>query len=156
SAAARPGKTGTLHRSRHPRQGGPWMVTINPATDVWEVHPDSWHRIEQILMNEGTPKERDVPLRKTGRKKGSVVVVKDPYYIVASSPLADDLTRVLKHAETFVVFDHYGDIKPAGLGEEGLFHEGTRFLSSSILRLGQDRPLILSSTVKDDNDMLTV
>src|SRR5260370_41899697 len=80
----------------------------------------------------------------------------DPYYIVAPSPLADELSRVLKHGETFAVFDHYGDIKPAGLGEEGLYHEGTRFLSSLILRLGQDRPLFLSSTIKEDNDLLAV
>jgi glycogen debranching enzyme len=70
--------------------------------------------------------------------------------------LADELSRVLKHGETFAVFDHYGDIKPAGLGEEGLYHEGTRFLSCQILRLGRDRPLFLSSTIKEDNDLLAV
>jgi glycogen debranching enzyme len=80
----------------------------------------------------------------------------DPFYIVAPSPLADELTRVLKHGETFAVFDHYGDIKPVGLGEEGLYHEGTRFLSCLLLRLGQDRPLFLSSTIKEDNDLLAV
>src|SRR5438445_674812 len=80
----------------------------------------------------------------------------DPFYIQAASPLADELSRVLKHGETFAVFDHYGDIKPAGLGEEGLYHEGTRFLSCLILRLGQDRPMFLSSTIKEDNDLLAV
>ena len=80
----------------------------------------------------------------------------DPFYIAAPSPLADELSRVLKHGETFAVFDHYGDIKPAGLGEEGLYHEGTRFLSCLMLRLGQDRPLFLSSTIKEDNDLLAV
>jgi glycogen debranching enzyme len=63
---------------------------------------------------------------------------------------------VLKHGDTFAVFDHYGDIKPTGLGEEGLYHEGTRFLSCLILRLGADRPLFLSSTIKEDNDLLAV
>jgi glycogen debranching enzyme len=80
----------------------------------------------------------------------------DPFYIVAHSPLADELSRVLKHGDTFAVFDHYGDIKPTGLGEEGLYHEGTRFLSCLILRLGPDRPLFLSSTIKEDNDLLAV
>ncbi|HLJ94314.1 MAG TPA: amylo-alpha-1,6-glucosidase [Gemmataceae bacterium] len=79
-----------------------------------------------------------------------------PFYIVTPSPLADELSRVLKHGETFAVFDHYGDIKTAGLGEEGLYHEGTRFLSCLILRLGQDRPMFLSSTIKEDNDLLAV
>ena len=54
---------------------------------------------------------------------------KNPYYIVASSPQADERGRVLKYGDTFAVFDHYGDIRPAGLAEEGIYHEGTRFLS---------------------------
>ncbi len=40
---------------------------------------------------------------------------------------------MLKHGDTFAVFDHYGDIKPGGLGEEGLYHEGTRYLSCLLL-----------------------
>jgi glycogen debranching enzyme len=78
----------------------------------------------------------------------------DPFYVQASSPTADETARVLKHGETFAVFDHYGDIKPVGLGEEGVFHEGTRFLSCLVLGLGTIRPLFLSSTVREDNDLL--
>jgi glycogen debranching enzyme len=81
---------------------------------------------------------------------------KDPYYIQARSPVADERTRVLKQGDTFAVFDHYGDVKPAGLGEEGLYHEGTRYLSCLILSLGKERPLFLSSTVRDDNRLLAV
>jgi glycogen debranching enzyme len=79
-----------------------------------------------------------------------------PFYIVAPSPQADEQTRVLKDGDTFAVFDHYGDVKPSGMGEEGLYHEGTRYLSCFLLGLGKDRPLFLSSTVKDANDLLTV
>lgn len=79
-----------------------------------------------------------------------------PYYILASSPQADERNRVLKHGDTFAVFDHLGDIKSEGLGEEGLYHEGTRFLSFSLLTLGRERPLFLSSTIKEDNDLLAV
>jgi glycogen debranching enzyme len=85
-----------------------------------------------------------------------LILVADQYYILATSSLADDRTRVLKHGETFAVFDRYGDIQPLGLGEQGLFHEGTRFLSRLVLRLGRDRPLLLSSTVRDDNALLAV
>jgi glycogen debranching enzyme len=85
-----------------------------------------------------------------------IIRVEDQYYILATSSLADDRTRVLKHNETFAVFDRYGDILPFGLGEKGLYHEGTRFLSRCVLRLGRDRPILLSSTVKDDNVLLTV
>jgi glycogen debranching enzyme len=82
--------------------------------------------------------------------------VPSPFYIQAPSGLADEQTRVLKHGNTFAVFDHFGDFKPSGLGEEGLYRDGTRFLSCLILLLDKHRPLFLSSTVKDDNDLLTV
>jgi glycogen debranching enzyme len=85
-----------------------------------------------------------------------VIRFRDQFYILATSSLADDRTRVLKHGETFAVFDRYGDIQPTGLGEQGLYHEGTRFLSRLEVRLGGQRPLLLSSTVKDDNAILTV
>jgi glycogen debranching enzyme len=91
--------------------------------------------------------------RRAARRKIAGI---DPFYIQATAPLADEQNRVLKCGETFGVFDHFGDIKPVGLGEEGLYHEGTRFLSCLALQLNQDRPLILSSTVKDDNELLTV
>src|SRR5262249_12562362 len=61
-----------------------------------------------------------------------------------------------KHGDTFAVFDHFGDVKPTGLGEEGLYHEGTRFLSCLVLALNGGRPLFLSSTVGEDTDVLTV
>jgi glycogen debranching enzyme len=76
-----------------------------------------------------------------------------PYYIQAAAPLADERSRVLKHGDLFAVFDHYGDIQPVGLHEQGLYHEGTRFLSCFQLGLGRDRPLFLSSTIKEDNDL---
>src|SRR5262249_62118261 len=79
-----------------------------------------------------------------------------PYHILAASGARDEHTRVLKHADTFAVFDHYGEIKPGGLGEEGLYHEGTRYLSGLVLELEGGRPFFLSSTVRDENDQLSV
>ena len=66
---------------------------------------------------------------------------------------ADDRTRVLKHGPTFAVFDRYGDIETVGLKEQGIFCEGTRFLSQLELHLAQARPLLLSSTIKADNSL---
>ena len=63
---------------------------------------------------------------------------------------------MLKHGDTFAVFDHYGDIKPGGLGEEGLYHEGTRFLPACCWSWTGSRPFFLSSTVRDENDQLAV
>jgi glycogen debranching enzyme len=80
--------------------------------------------------------------------------VKEQYYILATSSRAEDRTRVLKHGESFGVFDRSGAIRPVGLGEMGLFHEGTRFLSAFELFLENQRPLLLSSTVRQDNALI--
>ena len=77
-------------------------------------------------------------------------------HILAASSLVDERTRVLKQGDTFAVFDHYGDIKPGGLGEEGLYHEGTRYLSCLLLELEGNRPFLLNSTIRDENDQLAV
>ena len=61
----------------------------------------------------------------------------DPYYVTAPVPPGSERDRVLKQGDTFAVFDHHGDIRPAGMGEQGLYHEGTRFLSVLVLRLGR-------------------
>ncbi len=85
-----------------------------------------------------------------------IISVNDQFYILASSSMADDRTRVLKHGETFGVFDRYGDIQPVGRGTQGVFHQGTRFLSRQEVFLNNDRPMLLSSTVKEDNALLAV
>jgi glycogen debranching enzyme len=54
------------------------------------------------------------------------------------------------------VFDRSGDIRPIGLAEEGLYHEGTRHLSRLSLRFGRQQPLLLSSAVKQDNALIAV
>src|SRR5438093_13785495 len=78
------------------------------------------------------------------------------FYLLASTPLLDVRTRVIKNGETFAVFDRYGDIQPVGLGEQGIYHRNTRFLSRLILNLDGRRPMLLSSTVREDNVMLAV
>jgi glycogen debranching enzyme len=82
--------------------------------------------------------------------------VRDRFYILASSSIADETSRILKHSETFLVTDRHGDVRPLGFEEHGLFHEGTRFLSRLVLKLQGKSPLLLSSTIKKDNDLLMV
>jgi glycogen debranching enzyme len=79
-----------------------------------------------------------------------------PYHILAASSPADEQTRVLKHGDTFAVFDSHGDVRPGGLGEEGLYHEGMRFLSCLVLQLDGARPFLLGSAVREENDQLSV
>jgi glycogen debranching enzyme len=80
----------------------------------------------------------------------------DRYHILATSSLTDHVTRVLKHADTFAVFDAHGDVYPRGAREQGLYHAGTRFLSKLRLRLGDHDLLLLSSTVRQNNLSLAV
>ena len=80
----------------------------------------------------------------------------DQYQIVASSSLTDEHIEVLKQGDTFGLFDQYGDIHSLRTGSHGLYHEGTRFLSRFVLTLNGERPLLLSSTVKQDNVLLNV
>ncbi len=79
----------------------------------------------------------------------------DPYYILASSS-ASQLGRVLKHGDTFAIFDSQGDIDGAGLQPQGLYHRGTRFLSRLVLRVEGYRPLLLSSSIVQNNALLAV
>jgi glycogen debranching enzyme len=77
------------------------------------------------------------------------------YYIATKSSPADDRAKVLKYGRTFSVFDHLGDIQTTGLGEQGLYFQGTRHLSEFILRLWSARPLLLSSAIKANNVLFT-
>jgi len=86
----------------------------------------------------------------------NVIRIKDRYYILANSSLADATTRELKHEDTFLVTDRHGDIRPLGFEKHGLFHAGTRFLSRSVLKLDEQSPLLLGSSVREDNNLLSV
>ena len=77
------------------------------------------------------------------------------YYIAATSSPADDRAVVLKYGKMFSVFDRLGDIQTSGLGEEGIFFEGTRHLSKLAVALWNSRPLLLSSTVETNNFLFT-
>ena len=82
--------------------------------------------------------------------------MEDTFYILATDAPADYVGRVLKDGETFAVFDPHGDIQAIGFGQEGLYHEGTRFLSRLLFKLGNARPFLLNSVIKDDNSLFVV
>src|SRR5262245_41261915 len=85
-----------------------------------------------------------------------VIQVQDQFYILATASKAGQPTSVLKHDDTFALFDSSGDVGSFGIGEQGLYHEGTRYLSRFRLRLNGQRPLLLSARVKDDNELFGV
>ena len=85
-----------------------------------------------------------------------VIELHDKFYISADSSMADEKTRVLKYGSTFAVFNSRGDIRPFGFETHGIYHDGTRFLSKWDLRLAGKKPLLLSSSIKEGNDFLSV
>jgi glycogen debranching enzyme len=78
------------------------------------------------------------------------------FYIPAITSLQERRLRALKHGDTFGLFNHYGDIVPFRGAPDGAYHRDTRHLSRLELRLNDQRPLLLGSTVRDDNAVLAV
>jgi glycogen debranching enzyme len=68
--------------------------------------------------------------------------------------LRERRTRTLKHGDTFAMFDNNGDVISAPGSPEGIFHRDTRHLSHLTLSIGGNRPILLSSTLRDDNGAL--
>lgn len=77
------------------------------------------------------------------------------FFIPAAASLQERRPRTLKHGDTFGLFDPNGDVIPGAGSPEGLFHRDTRHLSRMFLTVGGARPLLLSSTIRDDNAVLT-
>ena len=77
------------------------------------------------------------------------------FFIPAAASLQERRPRTLKHGDTFAVFDHNGDALAGPGSPEGLYHRDTRHLSHLYLTIGKARPLLLSSTLRDDNAALT-
>jgi len=75
--------------------------------------------------------------------------------VAATVSLEERRPRTLKHGDTFGVFDPNGDILDGPGSPEGLFHRDTRRLSRLVLTLVGKRPMLLSSTLRDDNAALT-
>ncbi|CAA7613879.1 amylo-alpha-1,6-glucosidase [Magnetospirillum sp. UT-4] len=85
-----------------------------------------------------------------------IIRVSGHAYVLATSPRVAMRTLTLKDGDTFAVFDRYGDTGSVGSGEQGIYHRGTRMLAHHELRLGHQRPLLLSSTVHEYNAFVAV
>jgi glycogen debranching enzyme len=82
-----------------------------------------------------------------------VIQYQDQFYILATSSLLQERRHVLKDGDSFAVFDTQGDVAPFGAGEQGYFHGGTRHLSMLRQTINGQRPLLLSSRVREQNDL---
>ncbi len=77
------------------------------------------------------------------------------YKIEAHTSLVERPLRSLKFGEAFAVLDSYGDIGVLP-GPEGIYFQDTRYLSRLAFRIEDQRPLLLSSVMQDDNGALSV
>jgi glycogen debranching enzyme len=86
----------------------------------------------------------------------SLAVAGSEYYILAQEVPVPERIHVLKQDDTLGLFNEFGDIAAGARREEGLFYEGTRYLSQFALRIAGARPLLLSSAVRRDDILLSV
>jgi glycogen debranching enzyme len=78
-----------------------------------------------------------------------------PFSVHATGPFGRS-RRALKHNDTFLVLDAHGDIGASAGGSDGLFQCDTRFLSRLELLINGKQPLLLGSSLSDDNFLLSV
>jgi glycogen debranching enzyme len=77
------------------------------------------------------------------------------FSVPAAASLQERRPRTLKHGDSFAVFDPNGDVLSGPGVADGLFHRDTRYLSYLYLTVNGQRPLLLSSTLRDDNATFT-
>lgn len=94
----------------------------------------------RTMQTEATPPEAATPVAQ--------------FFIPANASLQERRPRTLKHGDTFALFDHNGDALAVDRGPEGIYHRDTRYLSRFYLTLNGTRPLLLSSTLRDDNAVM--
>jgi glycogen debranching enzyme len=79
----------------------------------------------------------------------------DAFFVAATASLQVQRPRTLKHGDIFGVFDHNGDVLAGEGNPGGLYYRDTRHLSRLDLFINGQRPLLLSSDMREDNATLT-
>lgn len=82
------------------------------------------------------------------------IQIGNKWYVAATSARPEDQPQVLKNDQTFAMLDHFGDIQSLVPGQEGLYHNDTRYLSYLELTVNGVRPLYLGSSVEEANSLL--
>ncbi len=77
------------------------------------------------------------------------------HLIAATASLHELRPRTLKYGDAFGLFDHNGDALDGVGSPHGLYFRDTRHLSRFCLTIEGRRPVLLSSTPRDDNVSLT-
>ncbi len=88
--------------------------------------------------------------------KNPDLLEENKYHIGSDIVFVDDRVRILNHFDTFGIFDRWGDIHPHAKKLHGIYHQGTRFINKMELRINGQKPLLLSSAIKENNQVLSV
>ncbi|MEM7551571.1 MAG: amylo-alpha-1,6-glucosidase [Bacteroidota bacterium] len=78
------------------------------------------------------------------------------YKIKTDATYIDDRTQVLNHHGTFAILNRSGDILPLGEEFQGIYYEDTRYVNGLKLHLNNHSPTLLSSNIKEENEILSV
>jgi glycogen debranching enzyme len=84
------------------------------------------------------------------------IQIGDKWYVLATFAHPEEQPQVLKNDNTFAMFDRFGDIAVLAPGQEGLYHDDTRYLSHQELTINGARPLYLGSSVEEANSLLVI
>src|SRR5574337_1224080 len=80
----------------------------------------------------------------------------EKYHVGSESFNFDERTQVINHIDTFGIFNRWGDIHSRGKKAHGVFYKGTRHINRLELLLNNKKPVLLSSAIKSDNEILSV
>src|ERR1700759_2563196 len=92
--------------------------------------------------------------RREPQGKPAARVEETPFYITATGT-ASRPRQSLKWGDSFLVLDNHGDAGAAEGESDGLFHLDTGFLSRFELAITDLQPLLLGSSIRDDNTVAT-
>jgi glycogen debranching enzyme len=84
------------------------------------------------------------------------IQIDEKWYVLATFARPEEQPQVLKEGDTFAMFDRFGDIAVLAPGQEGVYHDDTRFLSHQELTVNGARPLYLGSSVEEANSLLVI
>lgn len=68
----------------------------------------------------------------------------------------DDRTHVLNFSDTFGIFSRSGEILPLGHRVQGIYHRNTRYVNELRLRINNKEPVLLSSNVREENEVISL
>ena len=105
-------------------------------------------------MNVRKKAQKSVP---TAHRKAAEQKIRESnaFVVSAFSSLSELKPLVLKHDNAFGVFDAKGDALSSPGGTQGVYYCDTRHLSHFLIIVNDCRPMVLSSTLRDDNATLT-